>query len=250
MVHPVLSIMKYMTKTCGKCGHSSLDDLAQFCNRCGAAVPKEIKPAFPVCPGCGSVVSDELAQFCNRCGTKITPVPVVCSTCGSPALDNQSLFCTRCGTTFEKRPVFHITTCPSCGAPDTKGQSVYCNRCGAPLNRQDPGSDHLPHQAPVIVTQRKPAGRLPPVTVPDTDWEPWNDVPYPGPLAPSRPAAPEHDAQIAVPQKRYAHLPLVAEDMRKKGDPALRQREPESPHLSPKKKAATKKKGILGLLKK
>ena len=244
-----------MTKTCGKCGHSSLDDLAQFCNRCGAAVPLERKPAFPVCPGCGSVVSDELAQFCNRCGTKIPPVPVVCSSCGSPAVDNLSLFCTRCGTTFEKKPVFHITTCPSCGAPDVKGQSIYCNRCGAPFNRQGPGAEYLSYQAPVVVTPRKHAGSLPPVIVPDSDWEPWNDVPeVPGQAGSSHPAAPEqythHDQQIDIPQKRYSHLPLVADDMKKKGDPLYRQHAPESPGISQKKKTGAKNKGILGFLKK
>jgi DNA-directed RNA polymerase subunit RPC12/RpoP len=243
-----------MTKTCGKCGHAALDDLAQFCNRCGAAVPIERKPAFPVCPGCGSVVSDELAQFCNRCGTKILPVPIVCSNCGSLAVDNQSLFCTRCGTTFGKKPVFHITTCPSCGAPDPKGQSIYCNRCGAPFKKKDPGAEHLPHQAPVVVTPRKPAGPLPPVIVPDTDWEPWNDAPYPGLSGSTHPAAPEQyaqpDQQIAIPQKRYSHLPLVADDMRKKGDPSYRQLTPGSPGIAQKKKTGSKNKGILGFLKK
>lgn len=242
-----------MTKTCGKCGHAALDDQAQFCNRCGAAVPEKKKSAFPVCPGCGTVVSDELAQFCNRCGTRI--VPVLCTSCGSPAIDNQSRFCTRCGTTFEQKPVQRNINCPSCGAPATQGQSVYCNRCGAPFNRLEVHAAHQPGQAPVIVTQRKPARSPPAVIVPGTDWEPWNDVPpaplhsgIPGPAMPKQ--SEHHDQLIAVPQKRYAHLPLVADEMRKKSEPGSRQYAPDLPDTSQKKKTLSQKKGVLGFLKK
>ena len=209
-----------MTKTCGKCGHAALDDQAQFCNRCGAAVPEKKKSAFPVCPGCGTVVSDELAQFCNRCGTRI--VPVLCTSCGSPAIDNQSRFCTR---------------------------------CGAPFNRREVHAADQPDQAPVIVTQRKPAGSPPAVIVPGTDWEPWNDVPpaslhsgIPGPAMPKQ--SEHHDQLIAVPQKRYAHLPLVADEMRKKSEPGSRQYAPDFPDTSQKKKTVSQKKGVLGFLKK
>ncbi|MDD1682830.1 MAG: zinc ribbon domain-containing protein [Methanoregula sp.] len=238
------SLVKYMTKTCGKCGHAALDDQAQFCNRCGSAVPEEKKPGFPVCPGCGTVVSDELAQFCNRCGARIPKEPVLCNSCGTPAIDNQSRFCTRCGTTFEQKPVFRNTNCPSCGSPDPHGESVFCNRCGAPFNRQGVQAAHQPGQAPVIVTQRKPAGFVPALTVPDTDWEPWTDVPpAPGFSKTSEPPKPEQsahrDQQIAVPEKRYAHLPLIADDMKKKGEPGERPQ-----------KAGSQKKGVLGFLKK
>jgi DNA-directed RNA polymerase subunit RPC12/RpoP len=239
-----------MTKTCGKCGHAALDDQAQFCNRCGAAVPEKKKPAFPVCPGCGTVVSDQLAQFCNRCGTRIVPGPVLCSSCGSPAIDNQSRFCTRCGTLFEQKPVLRNTNCPSCGAPDPQGQSVYCNRCGAPFNREGVHAAYQPGQAPVIVTQRKPAGSVPAVIAPITDWEPWNDVPpapgHSGTAGPAMPEQPAHrDQQVAIPQKRYAHLPLVADDMKKKG-----QHTPDIPDASRKKRTVSQKKGVLGFLKK
>src|SRR5512139_4143405 len=114
-----------MTKTCGKCGHAALDDQAQFCNRCGAAVPEKRTPPFPLCPACGIAVPDELAQYCNRCGTKILPLPVLCRVCGSPAIDNLSHFCTR---------------------------------CGAPFDHLGMHSVHSASPAPVIVTQRKPAG--------------------------------------------------------------------------------------------
>jgi DNA-directed RNA polymerase subunit RPC12/RpoP len=232
-----------MTKTCGKCGHAALDNQAQFCNRCGAAVPEKKKPAFPVCPGCGTVVSDELAQFCNRCGARILPAPVVCSSCGSPPIDNQSRFCTRCGTTFEQKPHLRNTNCPVCGTPDPHGQSAFCNRCGAPFNRPGVQATHLPGQAPVIVMQRKPAGPQSQVIVPDTDWEPWNDVPpAPGISGSPAPALPKqsahNDQQIDIPQKRYAHLPLIADELKTKGQAGSRQ------------KAGSQKKGVLGFLKK
>ena len=242
-----------MTKTCGKCGHAALDDQALFCNRCGAAVPEERKPAFPVCQGCGTVVSDELAQFCNRCGAGIPAVPAVCSSCGSPAIDDQSRFCTRCGATFELHPAPRTISCPSCGAPDTQGQSLFCNRCGAPFNRPSVQGANHPNQAPVIITQRKPAGHIPPVMVPDSDWEPWNDVVdpiLPGSPTPSLPEQPAyHDQKIALPPKRYAHLPLIAEDMKKKSDPSVRLQAPNSPDMLQKKKTGPKK-GVLGFLKK
>jgi ribosomal protein L37E len=241
-----------MTKTCGKCGHAALDDRAQFCNRCGAVVPEERRPAFPICPGCGTVVSDELAQFCNRCGTKIPTVPVVCSSCGNPALDNQSRFCTRCGTTFEQKPLPRNSTCPACGAPDPQGESLFCNRCGAPFNPPRVQTVHHPGQAPVIIMQKKPAGTQPPVIVPDTEWEPWNDVPPDsGPSGIPEPSPPhlENEDQQIAPLKRYAHLPLVADELKTKGEPGSGRHMPETPVLS-RKKQGTEKKGILGFLKK
>jgi hypothetical protein len=113
---------------------------------------------------------------------------------------------------------------------------------------------HQPGQAPVIVTQRKHAFPLPPVTVPETDWEPWNEVPS-APVHSQTPASaiPEqahHDPQIALPQKRYAHLPLVANEMIKKGDAGTYQHSPDISGVSQKKKTGSQKKGVLGFLKK
>jgi len=236
-----------MTKTCGKCGHAALDDKAQFCNRCGAPVPDRKQPEFPVCPKCGTVVTDELAQFCNRCGTKIPPVPIICSSCGSPAIDDRSRFCTRCGTTFEQKPVPKSRNCPSCGAPDLQGTSVFCNRCGAPFSRQGSQAAHQPVQ---IVTQRKTAGSLPVVTITDNEWVPWTDTSpvagLPGSAGPAMPEQPRlRDRQVAVPQKRYAHLPLVADETKKKGPHA-----PDVPGGAHKKKTVSQKKGVLGFLDK
>jgi hypothetical protein len=70
----------------------------------------------------------------------------------------------------------------------------------------------------------------------------------PGPAIPEQSAHPEE--VIAIPQKRYAHLPLVADDMKKKGEPGIRQHAPDIPGISQKKKAGLPKKGVLGFLKK
>lgn len=242
-----------MTRTCGKCGHAPLDDQAQFCNRCGAPVPEEKKPVFPVCPGCGTVVSDELAQFCNRCGTKIAPVPVVCSNCGNTAIDSQSRFCTRCGTTFEQKPVSRNITCPSCGAPNPDSLAAFCNRCGAPFSPPGIQTAHPPGHASVIVTHRKPVAPMPEVTVPDSDWEPWNEVPpalgisRAEPPIPGRPVF--HDQQ-AAPRKRYSHLPLIADELKTKGDPTTHENSPEI-YVPPRNKRGDgPKKGVPGFLKK
>lgn len=245
-----------MSKTCAQCGHAGLDDHALFCNRCGAPVPEEKKPAYPVCPGCGTIVTDEMAQFCNRCGARIPPVPVVCSSCGSPAIDSQSRFCTRCGTTFFQKPVARSAACPSCGAPDPSGNSLFCNRCGAAFSSPAAQSLHQPAPGPVVITQRKAAAPAPLVIVPESDWEPWNDVPpaHTLPAAVPHPARPEpveqHDQQVAISRKRYAHLPLVADEMRKKPVPPDDRHPPEITGIPPRKKGSSGKKGVLGFLNK
>jgi hypothetical protein len=58
-----------------------------------------------------------------------------------------------------------------------------------------------------------------------------------------------HDQRVAVPQKRYAHLPLVADELKKKSDDGGSQH-PADPVTSPKKRGSSQKKGVLGFLKK
>jgi|WetSurMetagenome_2_1015567.scaffolds.fasta_scaffold26860_4 hypothetical protein len=243
-----------MPKTCGICGHAGLDDQAQFCNRCGAVVPEERKPAFPVCPGCGTVVSDELAQFCNRCGTIIQQGPAVCRNCGCPAIDNQSRFCTRCGATFEQKPVPRSPVCPSCGTPDPHGQSAFCNRCGAAMNPQGIQPAYRQDHASVIVSQRKPVAPMPVAVVPDSDWEPWNEMPPALGISRSEPPIPEkpvfHDKQPGAREKRYAHLPLIADELKTKGDTAPPRYSSDIPDVPPRKGGSAPKKGVLGFMKK
>jgi len=243
-------LMKDMTKTCGNCGNASLDDQAQFCNRCGAAVPDKPKTPFPVCPACGAVVSDSEAQFCNRCGTKIPPPPLVCSACGVQALDDQSRFCTRCGSLVQPRAQPRNLTCQVCGAPDPGNNSVFCNRCGAPLNRQD----SLPVRddpAPVIVSQKRTTPAAPEVTAFQGGDVQSREKVYASLKSPvaSRSPGDAADFQGAGPQRKYGHLPLVSEELRGKETPAPMHQDPDqgsSSGKSPRKQ----KKGVLGFLKK
>jgi hypothetical protein len=125
-----------------------------------------------------------------------------------------------------------------------------------PFNRRGVPAVPQTGQTPVIITQRKPAGPLTvPVTVPDTDWEPWNDVPAvsglsgsPGPAIPEQSA--QYDQQTGVPEKRYAHLPLIADEMKIKGDARVPPHGPDIPITAQKKKTGSQKKGVLGFLKK
>jgi len=69
------------------------------------------------------------------------------------------------------------------------------------------------------------------------------------------PAQPEphihHDHQIAMPQKRYSHLPLVADEMRKKPAHSDDHSPQEVAGLPPRKKSSSSgKKGVLGFLNK
>ena len=71
----------------------------------------------------------------------------------------------------------------------------------------------------------------------------------PGPAM--REQSAHHDQQIAIPQKRYSHLPLVADELKKKGDGmGAYQHPPDISAVSQKKKTGSQKKGVLGFLKK
>lgn len=50
------------TLTCSACGHSN-DDLARFCDQCGAVLSKD-------CPSCGER-NDGDAKFCDGCGNRL-----------------------------------------------------------------------------------------------------------------------------------------------------------------------------------
>jgi hypothetical protein len=246
--------MKFMTKTCGNCGNAALDNQAQFCDRCGAAVPDKPKTAFPVCPACGVVVSDTQAQFCNRCGAKIPPEPLVCNTCGIPAVDDLSRFCTRCGATYGSKPVPKSTSCPVCGTPDPGNESVFCNRCGAPMGRQGPLPVRREDPAAVIVSQKRAGSTFPEGTAAGAGWEPPNREPAAqvlqrAPVPYQQQPVDNHDFQVAVPQRKYSHLPLIADELKGKETPASYQ--PDAETVVPSGKNPTKqKKGVLGFLKK
>jgi rRNA maturation endonuclease Nob1 len=248
-----------MTRKCGHCGTPPPDDEAQFCNRCGQAIVDVPEPEFPVCSTCGTRVADPHAQFCDKCGGPIRKEQVIpaCPTCGNKAIDENSKFCTRCGTTFSRPSV-----CPGCGFPIPEDQeAVFCNRCGGPL----PGkSAARPAQQPVpsvpdttpsvVVTKRRISLPVPPVPEPVAEWDPWSDgSPDYDAVQPARqeqPPAyiPPADTQISmVPQKRYAHLPLIADEMKGLKTPYTGEEDPSAHH---RKDPAPRKKGVLGFMKK
>jgi hypothetical protein len=206
-----------MARKCGNCGAPAPDTNSRFCDLCGAPLIEEpVAPqGLPVCPACGTIVSDRKAQFCDVCGTPLAKP--VCPVCGTPAPSSRSKFCTRCGATF---------------GPPIPGK----NRAGT---ISSPAAAE-PEPEPVVVRSRK--GRIPePGQAPQEnspeEWDPWTDgdplydVSAPLPLQPQqrpltdleriaagvpRPKpAKEHEAQQpGGQQKKYAHLPLVADELR------------------------------------
>jgi len=246
-----------MTRKCGNCGIPAPDNEALFCNRCGSEIVEVTEPAFPLCPSCGTIVSDELAEFCNRCGARIsrTPVPRVCPGCGNPALDDASQFCTRCGTPFAQGEPVPIKARPK---------------------QQQPAREIAPS---VVVKSRKTAQAPAPVPAaapvqpameePVPEWDPWSDdVPdeLPVVLQPARAqkkyahlplvadelAGPGERAepQIAVPSKKYAHLPMIAEELRYKSERAPDRDGVDFGAPPSKSRKPPQKKGMMGLFKK
>jgi len=234
-----------MTRKCGKCGIAAPDDEALFCNRCGSEIIEETDPGYPLCPSCGTIVSDELAEFCNRCGSRIPrePVPVICPGCGIEAIDTASLFCTRCGTPFE--------------TPKKPGAKTA----------------HPPAREPaasVVVKPRKSSGAKPPRAESVPEWDPWSEDNHRSEPAISIPSAPQKkyahlplvadelarpsqhsEPQITMPSKKYAHLPLIAEELKDKGSRMQDYNEAEDfPPSSGKGRKPPQKKGMMGLFKK
>jgi hypothetical protein len=240
-----------MTKTCDNCGNATLDDQAQFCNRCGASVPDKPKTPYPVCPACGAVVSDTQAQFCNRCGTKIPPAPIVCGTCGIPAVDDQSRFCTRCGSMYQPKAVPRSTSCPVCGAPDPGNNSVFCNRCGAPLGRPDT-QPFREDPAAVIISPKRASPAMPDGAAAISGEHLNRDTGITlsqKPPVSYRQAGETSDFQAGISPRRYGHLPLIADELKGKETPVLMQPDQDTP-ASAGKSVKKQKKGVLGFLKK
>jgi rRNA maturation endonuclease Nob1 len=248
-----------MTRQCGHCGTPPPDDQAQFCNRCGSAIVDVAEPEFPTCGTCGTRVADPHAQFCDKCGGPVQKEAVIpaCPTCGNKAIDANSRFCTRCGTTFT-RP----TVCPGCGFPIPEdNEAVFCNRCGGPLPGKAaarPAQQPIP-TAPettpsVVITKRRITL---PVPGPAAEWDPWTDgspeydaAPQEPPAAYTPPDTGERAGapQIRIPpQKRYAHLPLIADELK---GPKNQYTEPDDSFVPPRKEPSQKKKGVMGFLKK
>jgi Double zinc ribbon len=237
-----------MTRKCGKCGTPAPDGESKFCNRCGSAIVDGPEPQFPVCGTCGAEVADPQAQFCDRCGGPVRR-PIACPACGNPAIDGNSRFCTRCGTTFVPPG-----TCPGCGFVNPDDQALFCNRCGAPLPGKGAVQQPQGAAAPSVIVTKKRATL--PVQEPVADWDPWSDggpeydagLPpedrRDAPLPETAGEPPYRAPQVSVPLKKYAHLPLVADELKGSKTPG-----PGDLPASPRERKAQKKKGFLGFMK-
>ena len=102
-----------------------------------------------------------------------------CPNCDTPAIDDQSIFCNKCGTKIPDEPGNTLPICNKCGTPVIDDKSLYCNRCGNPIQQQ-------PHDK--IQTNNKP--QIKPEIM-----------------------------QIGESPKKYAHIPLVAENTGKRDNP-------------------------------
>lgn len=267
---------------CPRCGNTIHDERSEFCNRCGASVRQEPGLKVPVCSKCGNPAPDDEALFCNRCGTEYKKEPVniipLCPRCGSTIPDDQSQFCNRCGATIGTKPVNKKPVCAKCGAPAPDEQTLFCNRCGTqfthPVSNLKPvhSTAHKPAQPlSVKISQKRP---VPAVVTPEDLWDPVPDEEfekayYPPTVVPPASLSQKKYAHlplvaeeltggkiksesIVIPgnSKKYAHLPLIADEFKEKQSPRLEIESPYYPVPPREKKAGKSKKGLFDLLKK
>ncbi len=189
-----------MVKKCEQCGAPAVDAQSLFCNLCGGYVQDAPEPSLPVCRTCGIPAPDDQSVFCTRCGLKYATDPEdrypVCSSCGSVVPDEQAVFCNRCGTKISSgpQPVSPVA------APDAPVSGIQAllkttKKTGPAIAKKTPGS--------VIVTKKKH-----PASPPE---------PQRGYLTEEPPSDPHDDHREEAPpdlrvQKKYAHLPLVADE--------------------------------------
>jgi hypothetical protein len=109
----------------------------------------------------------------------------------------------------------------------------------APVRREDP--------AAVIVSQKRAGSSLPEGSANGAGWESPNREP--AAQLPQRGPADNNDFQVAVPSRKYSHLPLIADELKGKETPATYQLDPETA-IPSGKNPVRQKKGVLGFLKK
>ncbi|MFA5332609.1 MAG: zinc ribbon domain-containing protein [Methanoregula sp.] len=244
-----------MTRKCGNCGATALDSESRFCDLCGAPLVDVPDQQYPVCPSCGAMIPDDQAQFCDKCGASLIhePRPMVCPTCGNPALDENSRFCSRCGTTFgtQQNPA------PAMYPPQQAQQQPVEPRRSAPIQTTTGGDANDSADG----------------------WTPWSDGPegdihllaqnerkqqprygynnqeqdttpqqYPPQYQPQQyQGSVQEQMRTTTPRKKYAHLPLVADELKEHGT-----HEPEPPAGSdypPQENRQNQKKGGLRFLR-
>src|SRR4030042_722766 len=191
-----------MAKKAEQCGAPAVDTQSLFCNICGGYVRDEPEPSLTICRSCGIPAPDDQSVFCTRCGQKYAADTEdrypICSSCGSVVPDDQAIFCNHCGTKISSGPEHAVPVAES-DAPVSGIQALLktAKKSGAVTAKKSPGS--------VIVTKKKhPAS--PPAQV-------GGYVPDVLPLSLNHP---DDRTEEALPeahsQKKYAYLPLVADD--------------------------------------
>jgi len=227
-----------MAKKCEQCGAPAVDAQSLFCNLCGGYVQDEPEPSLPVCRACGIPAPDDQSVFCTRCGLKYAADPddryPVCTSCGSVVPDEQAVFCNCCGTKISSGPETAAPVTAS-GAPVSGIQALLkITKKSRPATvKKSPGS--------VIVTKKKH-----PASPPAPQGGYLTEVPL-SDLPDDRTEDVTPDPQ---PQKKYAHLPLVADELKVKDSPqggffSNGAREPSSSH----QKKDAQKKGLMGMFK-
>ncbi|OPY36436.1 MAG: Double zinc ribbon [Methanoregula sp. PtaU1.Bin051] len=218
------------------------------------------------CDKCGAPAADNQSQFCNRCGGPVKDLPdsalPVCKKCGFPALDTKSEFCTRCGSRFTGEPQTKLPVCRNCGHEIPDPEAGFCNRCGTPS--RGPGAGVKPAQAPEPVVLAKRRHAVTPETA--ADWSPFSEddegtgavqalldrkkrgrLPIgPGAAGDLNGSPPEHGYPL---EKKYAHLPLVSDEMRAL-KPDAESLLPDDGSRGAKKTDSAGKKGLMNFFKK
>ena len=108
-------------RTCAKCG-AELEDDANFCIQCGAAVNIAESEDIIRCPKCGAELEDD-AKFCMHCGAAVNVAELKkkrkCPKCGA-LLDAEYSFCNKCGNPINKQ---EYASSPSANTPNT-GENI------------------------------------------------------------------------------------------------------------------------------
>jgi hypothetical protein len=196
-----------MVKKCEQCDAPAVDSQSLFCNLCGGYIRDEPDAALPVCRVCGIPAPDEHSAFCTRCGLKYPWEPEdiypVCTSCGSIVPDELAAFCNHCGEKISSRTESPSQPlCPACGAPAVDEQTLFCNRCGTPFSPPGVAGARKKAAESVIITKKR---RSP---VPPTHrGAEISENPFPNTPASCLPVQP--GTQV---QKKFAHLPLQADD--------------------------------------
>ncbi len=253
-----------MVKKCEQCGAPAVDSQSLFCNLCGGYVRDEPEAALPVCRVCGTPAPDEQSAFCTRCGLKYAPEPEdlypVCISCGSVVPDEHAAFCNRCGEKISPGSEPSASLCAACGTPAVDDQTLFCNRCGAPFSR--PAAVKTREKAPgsVIITKKRRSPE--PITRRGAEMPADHPPDPPNGLQMVQPDLQVQKKYANLPlladdstadtdrSKRYAHLPLVAEELKIKDSPrrGFYPTEVREPPKGPKKKHLPNK-GLLDMFK-